>query len=172
MKGNKRSNINSSSISIKKKISITGENIKIGRKKIIESETVETQSSGAKIIKKRTIKTLAPRGHEKTTPWGVTLKPVPRKSISEEIIKTDSEKIEVSKYDMSKGSSPQKSKLIKSQSVKPDPTNDLNITETVQIKVSHKSFQHFPKPELDILINLFFHRQLKRNQQNKGYVSY
>ena len=39
---------------------------------------------GSRITTKRTIRTFIPKGaQEKNTPWGVTLKPVPRKSIAE-----------------------------------------------------------------------------------------
>ena len=119
-------------------MSVVGEKMTKGKNKIVESEEVKTQRSGAKIFTKRTVKTFAPRGQEKSTPWGVTLKPVPRKSISEEITKIDSEKVEASKYEILKGSSPEKSKLIKSKLVKLDTVtgNDIKITETVQIKVS------------------------------------
>ena len=54
------------------------------------SET-KTDKSGAKVTTKRTVKTFFAKGaQETTTPWGVTLKPVPRKKIVEEIIKNDS----------------------------------------------------------------------------------
>ena len=53
-----------------------------------------TDKSGSKITTKRTVKTLPPKGsYEKNTPWGVTLKPVPRKSILEETLKSGSEKL-------------------------------------------------------------------------------
>ena len=49
--------------------------------------------SGTKITTKRTVKTFLPRGSQSTsTPWGVTLKPVPRKSVTEEIEVKKSEK--------------------------------------------------------------------------------
>ena len=39
---------------------------------------------GSRITTKRIIRTFIPKGaQEKNTPWGVTLKPVPRKSIAE-----------------------------------------------------------------------------------------
>ena len=52
-----------------------------------------TDKSGTKITTKRTVKTFLPKGsYEKNTPWGVTLKPVPRKSVIEETLKSGSEK--------------------------------------------------------------------------------
>ena len=125
------------SFSSKKKTQIAGEKNMVRKDKILESEEVQTQSSGAKVIKKRIVKTLAPRGHEKNTPWGVTLKPVPRKTVSVETEKTESEKKKVLKTDISKGSSPEKFKQVKSKLVEPDYVthNDTTI-KTVEIKVS------------------------------------
>lgn len=51
------------------------------------------EKEGIKITKKRTVKTFIPRGSQSTsTPWGVTLKPVPRKSVTEETVVKKSEK--------------------------------------------------------------------------------
>ncbi len=51
----------------------------------LEQTTSEKSDlKGSRITTKRTIKTFIPKGaQEKTTPWGVTLKPVPRKSTVE-----------------------------------------------------------------------------------------
>ena len=58
----------------------------------ITSEMVETgavktsiTSGKRKTITKRTLTNLPPKGKVKSTPWGVVLKPVPRKSVVEEI---------------------------------------------------------------------------------------
>ena len=56
-------------------------------------QTSETKAdkSGAKVTTKRTVKTFYAKGAQETsTPWGVTLKPVPRKKILEQTKKTDS----------------------------------------------------------------------------------
>ena len=58
----------------------------------LEQSTSETKTdkSGAKVTTKRTVKTYFAKGAKETsTPWGVTLKPVPRKSVFEEIKKTE-----------------------------------------------------------------------------------
>ena len=55
------------------------------------SSETKTDKSGAKVTTKRTVKTFFAKGAKETsTPWGVTLKPVPRKSVFEEIKKTES----------------------------------------------------------------------------------
>ena len=55
------------------------------------SSSETTDKNGTKITTKRTVKTYIPRGSlEKNTPWGVTLKPVPRKSVIEEKNKSES----------------------------------------------------------------------------------
>lgn len=55
------------------------------------SET-KTDKSGAKVTTKRTVQTFYAKGAQQTsTPWGVTLKPVPRKKIIEQTKKTDSQ---------------------------------------------------------------------------------
>ena len=150
--------MNSSSFSSKKRVSIVGEKNMAGKDKIFESEEVKTQSSGAKVIKKRIVKTLAPRGHEKSTPWGVTLKPVPRKAVSEETVKTETEKKKVPKIESPKGSLPEKSKQNKSNFVKPDTVtrNETTITETVEIKVSLLSFHPFLETLFAIFIKYIF----------------
>ena len=56
------------------------------------SKSEITDKSGSKITTKRTVKTFIPKSTVVSTPWGVKLKPVPRKSVVEEITKTDSEK--------------------------------------------------------------------------------
>ena len=58
----------------------------------LEQTTSEKSDlNGSRITTKRTIRTFIPKGaQEKNTPWGVTLKPVPRKSIVESS-KIDSE---------------------------------------------------------------------------------
>ena len=49
------------------------------------SKSEMTDKSGTKITTKRTVRTSFTRGSQNTsTPWGVTLKPVPRKSVTEE----------------------------------------------------------------------------------------
>ena len=54
------------------------------------SSETKTDKSGAKVTTKRTVKTYFAKGAKETsTPWGVTLKPVPRKSVFEEIKKTE-----------------------------------------------------------------------------------
>ena len=54
------------------------------------SSETKTDKSGAKVTTKRTVKTFYAKGAKETsTPWGVTLKPVPRKSVFEEIKKTE-----------------------------------------------------------------------------------
>ena len=54
------------------------------------SSETKTDKSGAKVTTKRTVKTFFAKGAKETfTPWGVTLKPVPRKSVIEEIKKTE-----------------------------------------------------------------------------------
>ena len=49
--------------------------------------------SGSKITTKRTIKTYVPQTKATGAPWGVSLKPVPRKSIVEETTKSNNVKI-------------------------------------------------------------------------------
>ena len=57
-----------------------------------QSTSEKTDLSGSRITTKRTIRTYIPKGaQEKSTPWGVTLKPVARKSIAESSM-IDSEK--------------------------------------------------------------------------------
>ena len=54
------------------------------------SSETKTDKSGAKVTTKRTVKTFFAKGAKETsTPWGVTLKPVPRKSVFEEIKKSE-----------------------------------------------------------------------------------
>lgn len=57
------------------------------------SKSEITDKSGSKITTKRTVKTFIPRSSVTSTPWGVSLKPVPRKSIVEEITKTENDRI-------------------------------------------------------------------------------
>ena len=51
-------------------------------------------SSGGRIMTRRTVRTVAGAGPSKDTPWGVSLKPVPRKVVTEvvteQLDKTDS----------------------------------------------------------------------------------
>ena len=55
-----------------------------------QSSETKIDKSGAKVTTKRTVKTFFAKGAKETsTPWGVTLKPVPRKSVFEEIKKTE-----------------------------------------------------------------------------------
>ena len=49
------------------------------------SKSEITAKSGSKISTKRTVKTFIPKSTVTSTPWGVSLKPVPRKKVVEEI---------------------------------------------------------------------------------------
>ena len=56
-----------------------------------QSTSEKSDLKGSRITTQRTIRTFIPKGaQEKASPWGVTLKPVPRKSVVESS-KIDSE---------------------------------------------------------------------------------
>ena len=56
-----------------------------------QSTSEKSDLKGSRITTQRTIRTFIPKGaQEKATPWGVTLKPVPRKTVVESS-KIDSE---------------------------------------------------------------------------------
>ena len=57
------------------------------------SKSEITAKSGSKISTKRTVKTFIPKSTVTSTPWGVSLKPVPRKKVVEEITKTESKTV-------------------------------------------------------------------------------
>ena len=57
-----------------------------------QSTSESSDKKESRITTTRTIRTFLPKGvQEKSTPWGVTLKPVPRKSIVDDSSKLDSQ---------------------------------------------------------------------------------
>ena len=141
--------------------------VKFGKTKVIDSEEVKMEVSGAKILTKKTVRTLAPKGHEKATPWGVTLKPVPRRTVSEEttkIEKSKSSKAEetknLTKLESSKTS---KAKLNKPEKIK------VNKSDTKLTQVSllpYIALRHIPNFDHGFL----FTRNPTMNQRKNRYV--
>ena len=89
----------------------------------LESKSEIVDKSGGKITTtKRSVRTYIPRGSQNTsTPWGVTLKPVPRKTVTEEVAAVEKSKGKSNppstntKADLNKPKSVGKVSLLKSQ---------------------------------------------------------
>ena len=89
-------------------------------------------SSGGRVVTKRTVRTVAGSGPATATPWGVSLKPVPKKVVTEETKTSKKADPKVAKRTTGAGV-----KTIKSVQIKDPPSK----VQSLELQVGRLEFQ-------------------------------